>query len=309
MIIRLISCVGVRHDLPMLPHFLRHYLALGIAPEHMHILLQAHEPSPRLEAARDILRQAGIDPGNSWIADYTSDAMWEKRRELQRRHAAPGDWVISADVDELHEYPAPLPVILDWCERRRINCIQGPFVDRLAARGVLAPVAQAPAVAAQFPVQADVICHIRGRGIEPDFHYGTVKIMALKGDLMPSRGGHHPRADGVLPRYMALKPLADFWAIRRPAFRFALPLQVHHYKWVDTLIEATRRRLDTAGVSPAGKEYGETLIDYFARDGRIAINQVAIRRSAAADRIPWRLRIAALRLLARAENMLAGAGR
>lgn len=305
MTIRLISCVGVRRDLPMLPHFLRHYQRLGVAPERMHILLHAPAPCAELEAAQALLRRAGIAADAVWLAPYTSDGMWEERRRLQRRHARPQDWVISADVDELHEYPAAPASVFAWCDRRGINCIQGPFVDRLHAAGALPPIAAEPDIAAQFPIEADVICHIRGAGREPDFHYGTVKVMALKGDLLPSRGGHHPRSDGVAPRYLALKPLAEFRAITRPSFRFASPMKVHHYKWVDTLIEGTRARIETPGASAAGTAYGETLIDYFARHGRIALDQVAVRRPMLADRLPWQARIAGQRMLARAESALA----
>ncbi|MDT0576864.1 hypothetical protein RM533_11845 [Croceicoccus sp. F390] len=304
MAIRLISCVGVRNDLAMLPHFIRHYLALGIAPAHMHLILQASQPCLELDAAIALLHDFSLAEPELWLEPYTSDAMWEKRRAVQTRCADGADWVISADVDELHDYPAPLHEVLGWCDARSINCIQGPFIDRLAANGRLKPVVASPAVEVQFPIQAEVICAIRGGAQEPGFRYGTVKVMALKGDLMPSRGGHHPRGDGIAPRFLAGQPLAEFSASTRPAFRFAFPFKVHHYKWVATLVPGTRERVGTAGVSAAGKRYGELLLQRFADEERISFDDVAIRRPMLADRISWTTRVQGLRSLARAEKLI-----
>lgn len=64
MALYLISCVGVRHDLPNLDHFVRHYKIPGIAQEDFRLILQATDPeSPRLAAARGILRRRGAPDG------------------------------------------------------------------------------------------------------------------------------------------------------------------------------------------------------------------------------------------------------
>ena len=271
---RLISCVGVGTDLDLLPHFLSHYGALGVAPGNMHVILNAPAPDhPGLARARDILAAAGAAAPEIWIAPYTSDTMWEKRREIQSRVAGPRDWVISADVDEFHAYPEPLDAFLERCARMGVDCVQGPFIDRLAPGGALAPVAPAPAILAQFPVMAEVGLSIAGPGRLHN-RFGTVKLMAMRGAILPSRGGHHPLA-GQRVRHLYGHPLGAFPEIERPDFRFGLPTRVHHVHWTASLPARLERRLATPGVSPAGVEYGRKQLDHIARHGGIALDHVA----------------------------------
>jgi hypothetical protein len=307
--VRLISCVGVEHDLALLPHFLRYYLGLGIAPERMHLVLNAERKgTDAMAAALAVLAAHDVEPAEVWIAPYTSDAMWEKRRAVQRRVAAASDWVVSADVDEFHEFPAALPAFLDYCERRGANCVQGVFIDRLAPGGRLAAVQPAPSIWEQFPLEADVICTIR-RAEEGKFWYGTVNVMACRGDVLPSRGGHHPLSDGRPVSYLLGRPLAEFPWITDPAFRFALPLRVHHFKWTDRLAGGLQRRLATPGASSRGRAYGRLLLDHFEENGGVALGGLPVKRRARADRVPWRARVAALQAVASAIPILRSARR
>lgn len=293
-VIRLISCVGVDSELALLDHFLDHYARLGIPPRHMHVILNAPDAaSPALEEARARLDAHGATPAELWIAPYTSESMWAKRREVQARVAAPGDWIVNADVDEFHEYPVPLPEFLAFCTRCGATMVQGPFIDRLAPQGRLAPVEAGRPLFEQFPIQADVICALGGTGRHHDLH-GTVKLMAHRGSVFPSRGGHHPLpGQPAVPVYGL--PLARFPGIGTPAVRFTLPTKVHHFKWTDRLCPGLERRLATTGVSPAGAEYGRKLLDYFAANQGIRLSDVPVRRLATGERLPWRMRVEALR--------------
>ena len=140
-------------DLPLLPHFLAHYRRLGVAPGDVHAILNAPSPDdPRLAAALDTMRGAGCAPPEVWTEPYTSGAMWERRRALQDRVAPPDRWVLSADVDEFHEYPEPLPDFLGRCAALGADCVQGPFVDRLAPGGRPGrPSRPRPASSSSFP--------------------------------------------------------------------------------------------------------------------------------------------------------------
>jgi len=299
----LISCIGVDSDLPLLPHFLRHYLALGIPRERMHLILNAAADSPAMTRAQEMLTGFGIEPAVLWIAPYTSDAMWAERRKLQARTVAPGDWLISADVDEFHEYPESLERFLGYCERRGVDCVQGVFIDRLAVDGRLRSVTEAEPLWSQFPLEADVICRIGQTGEHHDW-YGTVKLMALRGHLLPSRGGHHPQphADGI--SYLFGRPLAAFPGIAMPAFRFSVPLRVHHFHWTGALPDSLRRRLATPGVSAAGREYGAKLLDHFEQNAGIALSDIAIRGDSwSVDGLPWRAGVNTLRLASRLHRM------
>lgn len=292
---RLISCLGVEGDLALLPHFLRHYRALGVDPARMHIILNSSGPEvPCLNVARELLEKFGTSPPEIWIAPYTSDAMWAKRREIQTKVADPRDWVVSADVDEFHEYPETLRDILARCDRLGVNVIQGVFIDRLAQGGRLAPVRPDPDLSTQFPVIADVICSLGGEGVHHD-RYGTVKLMAIKGAILPSRGGHHPQGGQQGLRYLSGAPLGALPGLVKAGFRSAIPLRVHHYHWTAGLQERLRRRLETPGASAAGREYGSKLLRHLDAHGGIDLEQVARPERDWRGRLPWTLRMRLLR--------------
>jgi len=289
----LLTCIGVEHDLALMPHFLNHYLDLGVRPDRICAILNARDgDSPALRAAEACLLARGAPAPERWIGAYTSDGMWERRRALQARVAAPDDWVISADVDELHEYPAPLGDFLSYCARAGIDCVDGPFIDRLAPGGQLAEVLPEPAIMAQFPIEAEVVASLGWFG-RHHTHFGTVKAMAFRARLMPRRGGHGVIVPEGGTRHVFGQPLGAFPGITRPAFRFACPVRVHHFHWTAGLAERLRQRLATPGVSDAGREYGARQLDHFDRHGGIDLGSVAIR-SPDPDR-NWQARIARLR--------------
>lgn len=290
----LISCIGVETDLDLLPHYLDHYLGLGVRPERMHLILNAPDTaSPGLQAACAILASRGVERWELWKAPYTSAAMWEKRREFQAREAAPDDWVISADVDELHEYPASLHDFLKYCDAGGFTCVQGPFIDRLAPMGALARVRAEPGLFEQFPVAAEVIWSLAGRGKFHDLN-GTVKLMAMKGRIPPSLGGHSVLRGAAGARYASGVGMGGDPRMERPAFRFACPLKVHHFHWTKSLPERLRRRIDTPGVSRAGKEYALKQLAHFDRHGGVDLRSVAVLPEGNRE-ADWRTRLRWLR--------------
>ena len=292
----LFTCVGVGSDLPLLPHFVAHYRRLGVPPDRFRILLNSIDANdPALGKAREILKEEGISHVEDWIAPYTSDTMWEARRDLQSRHAGPDDWALSADVDEFHTYPEPLSDFLAACDAMGIDVVQGVFIDRLASGGRLGSIEPTPFVLDQFPVEAEVGWSIAGQGEHHGFA-GTLKLMAVRGKILPSRGGHNP-LKGQKVSYLYGQPLHNFPHLKRPMERFRLPTQVHHLHWTDTLPQRLERRLATPGVSPAGMEYGRKQLDHIARHDGIALDRVALRSDFASDdaRRPWRKGVKRLR--------------
>ena len=302
----LLTCVGVAHDLALLPHWLRHYLDLGIAPERIVVILNAAvEADPGLDRAREILAAHGATrPPEIWIAPYTSGTMWARRGAVQSRICAPGDWVLNADVDEFHRWPEPVADCLARAADLGADCVQGVMIDRLAPGGVLSPVREAPHVLEQFPVRAEVAWSIggaspvHGRG-------GTVKMMAARGRHLPHRGGHRP-AMGSEVSYLYRYPLGSFREIDDPAFRFSVPTQVDHVHWTETLPARLETRLATPGVSPAGVEYGRRQLDHFGRNaGRIDLAQVALEEEVAPGTGAWPERLAELRRMGRRKPLTA----
>ena len=297
--IRLITCVGVEHDLALLPHFLAYYKDLGVPANNMHVVLQAPEDNiPEMEEAVKLLDEYNIRPHEKWIAPYTSKSMWEKRRETQRAVASADDWIISADVDEFHEFPVGLKAFLDYCDQKNARCVQGVFIDRLAPEGKLTSVNDKSAIWDQFPIEADVMCTIRQHE-DGNWAAGTVNVMALKGDVLPSLGGHSALAGEAPTNYLFGRHLGKLPGIGKPDVRFAVPLRVHHFKWTDRLANSLKKRLSTPGVSERGKMYGEALLSHIDEQGKIQLDKMPIRKPGVIDRLPWKhqLRIFALRVL------------
>lgn len=302
--IRLVSCIGVELELPHLSHFIRHYRDLGIPPAHMHILLNtADAASPRLAAAKALLAELGVEDVREWIAVYTSESMWAKRREVQQDVAEPGDWIVSADVDEFHQYPAPLQQICRYCLSKGFNCVQGFMIDRLADNGELIEVTETPELSRQFPVEADVLLTLAGRG-KHHGPAGTTKMMLFRHDLLPSRGGHFPLQDGTTPRFLAGAELDKFRQVNFPHARFSHPFRVDHYNWTSSRRATLEKRVATPGVSPAGLELSGKLIPYLLEHGRVRLEDVVLRSPTARRHSNWRFLSLRFRLQARLVRLL-----
>lgn len=298
--IRLITCAGVEHDLALLPHFLTYYSELGIAPCNMHVVLQAsNDNTKNMHDAVALLDKYGIQPEEVWIAAYTSQTMWEKRREIQQKVAHADDWIISADVDEFHEFPGDLTAFLAYCDKNKLDCVQGVFIDRLAPQGELSTVRQDCSIWHQFPIQADVMCTIRQHE-EGHWAAGTVNVMACKGRVPLSIGGHGALAGQAPVNYFSGRHLGKVPGIGLARVRFAMPLRVHHFKWTDRLADSLKKRLATPGVSERGKMYGEALLNHIDGQGRIQVDKMPIRKPGLAERLPWRyqLQVFSLQVLA-----------
>lgn len=275
--VRVMTCLGVDLEMPHLRHFLNHYIGLGVNPANIHLIANTQDAaSPGLAQTAEILAEFGAPAPYLWIEQYTSDGMWQQRRDLQRRHAQPGDWIINADIDEHHQYPTALSAIIQYCEMKGYNCVQGFLVDRLAHEGELAQLNEEPPLAQQYPLEAEVHLALVGRGEHHGID-GTTKLMLHRWDVLPSRGGHNPWAKGAEPRYLAGLRLATHPRATDPEFRFAFPFRVDHYKWTATRQRTFERRIAAPGVSAAGREVGGKMISYLSKHGRIRPQDVSVK--------------------------------
>lgn len=284
--VHVLSCVAAVRDADLVGHFVRHYEQLGIARDHLHLIVHAApEHDAALAAVNRRLHGLGIQPASVWRGVYTSGAMWRRRRSLQRDVVPAGAWVINADIDELHVYPAPLSEVIGHLETHDLNLLQGPMIDRLSPDGRLRRVKplgsrRRRSLSQQFPMLADVMCPIGGITSADDAD-GTVKMMLHRAEVLPGIGGHAPwmarhgpwRRENVA--YAAGRPLADFPEVVDAQWRLAQPAAVHHYKWTAGLADAVRRRRDAQGASAHGSAYGDRVIDYLRRHGgRIRLEDV-----------------------------------
>jgi len=243
MAIKLLTNIGVRYDLPLLPHWIEHYTALGVRPRDFIVILNDESHSNHMTEAERLLRQAGVRRVIPWVGQFTS------RRAKRLWHSALGcyaqdhDWVVHAEADDFHVYPDNLYNVLT--DDARYNAIQAPYIDRLAESGKLEPV-RPPGCAhgsihEQYPCRFDVMIGLGGiRG-------GTVKLIAYRGYLRPSDGVHRVDAeDANKAVYHAGRELEDPSVnILNLAVRVAMPFRVEHFKWHEGALAKLKQRVRT----------------------------------------------------------------
>jgi hypothetical protein len=217
----------------VLPHMLRHYRALGVDSFFVHVNL-LDEDDPILDEVRAVCEVTSVSVGGRlWRGNA------DVHRAVMARH--PDDWFLVADQDELQEYPGALHEILESCERRGYDFIEGTLVDRLAPGGVFAEVDPRGDIWEQFPLTALVTAALLGG--EPR------KVVAAKGRVA-LHGGQH-RAEGG-----------------RGCPVDECHVAVHHFKWTAGIVERLRARvalLRARGLPFA--EESERFLRYVAEHG------------------------------------------
>jgi hypothetical protein len=87
-------------------HFLDFYVRrAGIKREHVHITLHAsHEDDEYTQALRTLLEKEQVHY-DLWVGTFTSETKAWHRDELTQKTLGRDDWLVVADVDELHQFP------------------------------------------------------------------------------------------------------------------------------------------------------------------------------------------------------------
>lgn len=289
--IHLVTCIGTGYESRLLPYYLAHYQTLGVPAENFHIVVNAATvPDDAERKALDVLDRFHVKAEEIWREAYTSELMWQKRRDVQRRCVPARHWVISADLDEFHEYPMALSEFLGECEANAVNCVDGVFIDRISQTGELAELPETASLDTCFPHEAMV----QGQAVGYGRHHhavGSIKVMAFDAELLPKRGGHGFVQERGKARFLGGRSVSAFPGINTPFVRFRIPLRVHHYKWHAGLLATLRQRVATPGVSAAGAEYANALFGYFDTHANgIDINAIPVAESSGMKRGPlsWR---------------------
>lgn len=200
--IHLVSVVGGPACAGVLPHMLKHYLSLGVDS----VILNAHATTrdeQALAEAEEIAGRFGIRLQSVVIGPWSQgiNPMLYGVSRLSR----PDEWFVMADQDELQVYPDELKSIVEFCDRRGYNYIEGCFVDRVAEGGRLEAVEQQRPIWEQYPIG----CVISAKLLRANPN----KIVAAKGSVRVW-SGQHKALSGV-----GCSPLECY-------------VPVHHFKWV-----------------------------------------------------------------------------
>lgn len=253
------SCVGVDFSPEILPHFLRHYLGLGVAPERFLLVLNSGRfGRGAIRAATAVVRSFDLPEPAIWRGKYTSEEKQRRVRDVLDANVEPDDWVVHADSDEMQEYPAPLGDVIDGLVARDENVMKGLLLDRIAADGGLPPVRPAPPLEEQYPV----VCHVGPEilGLKQDESGGKRKLMLYRGDLRPNRGS------GTVDE--------EFESRARVT---GTEGRIHHYKWTSDVLDKLRDRARRYRKLGFGWwRQSQSFLDYWERHGRIRREDVRV---------------------------------
>mmetsp|Transcript_13154 Transcript_13154/g.40554 ORF Transcript_13154/g.40554 Transcript_13154/m.40554 type:complete len:850 (-) Transcript_13154:22-2571(-) len=260
----------------LLPHFLDFYVRrAGVRADRIHVTIHAgSRDDPKTAAVAAVLDKTNVHY-DLWVGTFTSETKAWHRDRLVRKKLEPSDWLVVADVDELHQFPgvlpndaagggAPSPVeaFLAKVEASGANYVLAEWEDRVAEGGHLPhvqPAADAGALEAQFPLR----CRM-GEWTKPTSGLAAMlpraedhKVVAAKVYLRVHRSAHKIQTRSYVA---AALRAAAFHNIQQPegvqgstwprAFRpreNGAPeerrVKSQHYKWVAGLVPYLDRRV------------------------------------------------------------------
>lgn len=162
-------------------HFVDFYVRRGgIEAARVYVTLQtAVSGNPHTSALEGLMDEHGVH-FDVWVGTFTSETKAWHRDALVQEHLDPRDWLVVADVDELHQFPgllahdgsrgaaspaagvAPIAAFLSRAEAAGANFVTAQWEDRVAEGGVLAHVGAldagdgATALEAQYPLRCSM---------------------------------------------------------------------------------------------------------------------------------------------------------
>lgn len=264
-VINLVSCIGVKTDIPILRHFLDHYHLLGV--DRPLIILHAPPGDARVESFFDVLRERRIDPVRV-TPEYSARLKKTYSREVVDEHCGPEDWVIYADLDEFQLYPEPLRGFLETCDDQGFDFVRGRLVDRIAAGGELRRIEAAPSLWDQFPFVAPVTRAIGGGWDR--------KVCAARARIPIAEGGTHAVDYGF-------GTAKNYQLTHRDPKSHPDAIEIHHFKWDATLRRRVADKLSASGGdldSLHGPEFIDeyrTLLRHIDRYGGLRVAQAEHR--------------------------------
>lgn len=245
--IHLLTVVG--KFVGLLPQMIEHYQDLGITSFQIHVHI-THPNDPVLPQVKTVVESYGIK-----IASVCTDSTWIEAqdrvfRESMERQAE--DWFVIADQDEFQVYSRDLETIISECESAGHDHIYGCFVDRLGPNGTLPRPNNDVSLWDQFPIGAYVSNPVAGG-------FPRKVVAALGRVKIQGSGCHYAMSLGT------------------PCPVDMYHIQIHHFKWVDTLVERLLERVEIIRKVDYHWRESQRIIDYLDfHQGRIDIDDPRI---------------------------------
>jgi hypothetical protein len=240
MALRLVTVVGANANL--LPHMLEHYKGMGVDSMSIHIHSETCN-DPLISEIKKIAQSFGASIASLSVVPWAQGLNPLLYRMSMQEY--PDDWFITADEDEFQVYPQDVREIIRLCEEQHYDYVEGFLLDRLAEDGTLRPVVAGRSIWEQFSLGACLTGNLLGAVAN--------KVVLSKGHVRIGGGHHHARSGvGCPPR--------------------SIYVPVHHFKWIDGLIERLNDRICTyKRLDDKLWLESEKFVSYYTRHNRIAL--------------------------------------
>lgn len=227
---------------PLIPHFVRHYALLGFTDI---IIVAGEECSgvdwneiraqvPQVEIHIEKLYRGVFDNGrDTGLINGLRTSYVESLEE----------WASWADLDEFFEFPIPLHSAATLPPG--INCLEGFFVDRIAANGMLPDVLPNLRISLQFPISTRITKRL--------LNGNDRKVMLFRGFQLVNRGHHSMEGERV----------------------FSKPGRILHYKWNSMVLSHLDDRISSK--EKTGYQWtheSSRFLNYWRANGRIRFSDV-----------------------------------
>ena len=250
---RVFAVVSIYDNADLVPHFLSHYARLGV--ERILVVVRTPAESDWVQQVRDCARNFPAIVQWFCAAKFAdSDKSEVEQGVLANNGVGPDDYVMHLDLDEFHEYPAPLAEIVDLMNRRDDWAIRGWLLDRVAENGQLAPLRSRPSIGEQFPIGCVLT--------ETVLQGWTQKIMLCRGRVRLKGGVNHDTCNAYYDDVPAGRP--DQYV-------------VHHFKWTEGLLSRLQVRLERSAISSAYAAECSRFIAFWRDHGQFDLTNPVLR--------------------------------
>lgn len=204
----------------LLRPFVEHYRAYGVDAFYINLNFDVKYPVDQhaayLEQANSILGKLGLSIYSVYVCPFDAMAVRRHHDAIQARIAPHSPWIVSADLDEFHEFPDELHALAAFMESHRMDHVRGRFVDRMARSG-FPEFSEGMSIWKQFPLGTDITREI--------LHAYVDKVMLSHSDVALLPGHHFIQSGPTMMPFDGIHP-------------------VHHFKWDATVVPRFKRRLE-----------------------------------------------------------------
>lgn len=240
--------VTIGPDYRLLPKFLNFYKNFGI--ENFLIILNTSDETPSL-----FLKNNGINPEKIWTDPFSEDLKQHYEREVIDRCCSDEDWIVYADLDEFQFYPSGFMNQIKFCEKHRIDFLEGRLVDRISKGGKLTELDNSVSLEKQFPLRGFITNNL--------LKAWDKKIVFARGRLIVG-GGHHIFLDGTTYKTLPYDP--DLNA-------HSQGIEIHHFKWDMRVLDRMKNYVQLSDDSlKAWRNEIIRFLDHYSRNNKIDIS-------------------------------------